>query len=432
MADRGDRGVPEAGGERPALGLALAGGGPQGAVYEIGALRALDEVLEGAELHRLGVYVGVSAGSFVAAALANGIDTAQLCRSIASLEPEEHPFNAEKFLTPSLGEWGRRAASTPRLFFEGLVEYLRRPLDNSLLGTLTRLGRALPPGLFDNEPLREYLETIFAREGRTDDFRELDAALYVVAVDLDTSEAVLFGGPEHGDVPISRAVQASTALPGFYPPVEIDGRFYVDGVLRKTVHASVALDAGAELLLCVNPIVPVDTSNAVARGVMRRGKLVDRGLPAVLSQTFRTLVNSRLEVGMRAYEGLYEGKDWVVFQPRPDDYAMFFTNIFSFDQRVEVCRHAWEQTRLDLRERYQELRPVLARHGILVREDVLFDDSLDLWASVGSRPPRVEGDGSAEEPPDEAPVSVPATTRRLSDTLDRLERQLDRVRRVEG
>ena len=43
-------------------------------------------------------------------------------------------------------------------------------------------------------------------------------------------------------MPIALAVQASTALPGLYPPVEIDGRFYVDGVLHKTVHASVAFE----------------------------------------------------------------------------------------------------------------------------------------------------------------------------------------------
>ena len=50
-------------------------------------------------------------------------------------------------------------------------------------------------------------------------------------------------------------MKASTALPGLYSPVEIDGRHYVDGVLLKTMHASVALDEGADLVLCGNPIV---------------------------------------------------------------------------------------------------------------------------------------------------------------------------------
>jgi predicted acylesterase/phospholipase RssA len=53
------------------IGLALAGGGPGGAVYEIGALRALEEALDGFDLNRLDVYVGVSAGAFVEACLVN-------------------------------------------------------------------------------------------------------------------------------------------------------------------------------------------------------------------------------------------------------------------------------------------------------------------------------------------------------------------------
>ena len=54
-------------------GLAVAGGGPVGAIYELGALRALDESIDGLRLHELDVYVGVSAGAFIAASLANRI-----------------------------------------------------------------------------------------------------------------------------------------------------------------------------------------------------------------------------------------------------------------------------------------------------------------------------------------------------------------------
>jgi predicted acylesterase/phospholipase RssA len=371
---------------RSRVGLALAGGGPEGAIYEIGALRALDEALDGLDLNHLDIYVGVSAGSFIAAALANQLDSAQLCRAIVSHEPGEHPFDPEIFLTPSVKEWLRRASGLPRLVTESLVQHARHPLDSTLRGSLTRLARALPVGVFDNHPLRAYLERIFSKEGRTDDFRELSAPLIVVAVDLDSADAVRFGEPGLDHVPISLAVQASTALPGLYPPVEIDGRFYVDGVLRKTLHASVALDAGADLVLCVNPIVPVDTIRAVEEGVMERGHLLDRGLSTVLSQTFRTLIQSRLEVGMKAYEERYEGRDVVLFQPRRDDYRMFFTNIFSFEDRVTVCEHAYRQTRRDLRERREEIEPLLALHGITLRHDVLDDRGRDLWSHAGLKP----------------------------------------------
>jgi predicted acylesterase/phospholipase RssA len=431
--------VPPAPGKRR-LGLALAGGGPEGAVYEIGALRALDEVLDGIRLEELDVYVGVSAGSVVAACLANGVDTAELCRAIVSTQKGEHPFVPETFLTPAGREWLRQGSKLPGLLGEALWDYVKHPCDKSLLGALTHVGRALPVALFDNDPLRLYLERLFDEPGRTNRFDELGPELYVVAVDLDSGKGVRFG--ENGaptsdaarDLTISRAVQASTALPGLYAPVEIGGRLYVDGVLLKTVHASVALDAGAELLLCINPIVPVDTVHAVEEGVMKRGRLADRGLPTVLSQTFRTLIQSRLEVGMRAYQSSYQGRDVVLFQPRRDDYRMFFTNIFSIRERVTVAEHAYRQTRRDLRERRDELEPILARHGITLRHDVLDDESREIWDHVGLPPearrpgrsgkPSVPTAKTAPPPPSadsEADADPLETTRRLAATLDRLD-----------
>ncbi|MFQ5526234.1 MAG: patatin-like phospholipase family protein [Thermoanaerobaculia bacterium] len=403
------------------VGLALAGGGPEGAIYQIGALRALDEVLDGLDFNDLHAYVGVSAGSFLAANLANRLTTGQMCRAIVKQEPGEHPFSSNKFLRPAVLELVGRGASLPRLLWEAVSDYLLDPEDKSLFDSLTRLGRALPVGVFDSRPIRRYLEQIYSIKGRTDDFRKLDKQLFVVAVDLDSGEAVRFGEPGYDHVPISRAVQASASLPGLYPPVEIDGRHYVDGVLKKTLHGSAALDAGAELLICINPIVPVDTASAVQTGLMKRGKLINRGLPTVISQTFRTLIHSRLEVGLSRYEDLYNGAEVVLLEPRRDDYLMFFTNIFSFSSRRWVCEHAYQATRRELYERREELVPLFAKRGIDLRVDVLEEDR-DLWAGVGlpglsvsvpSVPARAEAPFRTV-----APDSVLAD---LDEALDRLE-----------
>jgi NTE family protein len=374
----------------PRIGLALAGGGPEGSVYEIGAVRALDEALEGADFTRLRVYVGVSAGAFIASCLANGISTAQLCRAIVKSEPGEHPFVPETFLSPAVGEFVRGGLRLPRLLAEALWDWMRHDEDGSLLESLSRLSRALPVGLFRNAPIRGYLEKIFALPGRTDDFRRLAHTLIVVATDLDSGLPVRFGESGFDHVPISQAVQASTALPGLYPPVLIDGRHYVDGVLLKTVHASVALDHGADLVLCVNPIVPVDTVRSVEQGIMRRGRLADRGLPTVLSQTFRTIIHSRMGVGLAAYETRYVGKDVLVFEPRRDDYEMFFTNVFSFANRKAICEHAYASTRRKLWQNRDRLVPILARSGVRLRIEILEDPQRDLWQSVGlhARRPR--------------------------------------------
>ncbi len=368
---------------RSRIGLALAGGGPQGAIYEIGALRALDEALEGVDLNHLHVYVGVSAGAFLAANLANDLTPAQMCRAIVKQEPGEHPFVSEQFFKPRFVELGKRLARLPRLLGEALADYTRDPEDKSFFDSLTRLGRALPVAVFDNEPMRDYLQRIYSMKGRTDDFRRLGKRLVIVAADLDSGRAVRFGETGFDHIAISTAVQASSALPGLYPPVEIDGRHYVDGALLKTMHASVALEAGAELVLCINPLVPVDTARAVEQGVMRRGKLIDRGLPTVLAQALRTLIRSRLKAGMAVYDKTFPDADVVLIEPRRDDYAMFFNNVFSFSSRRRVCEHAYASTRRHLLERYDELAPVFARHGVRLRRDILEDEGRTLWAGVG-------------------------------------------------
>ncbi len=400
---------------RSKIGLALAGGGLEGAVYEIGALRALDECLEGVDFNALDIYVGVSAGSFLAANLVNGMSTAQMCRAIVKQEPGQHPFHSGIFLTPASRRLFESGAKLPRLFLQALRKYVENPGDRSLLDAMTRLGRALPIGLFDNEPIRAYLEKIYSMKGRSDDFRRLSSRLVVVAVDLDSGRPRRFGeaGDEH--VPISRAVQASTALPGIYPPVEIEGRHYVDGVLSKTLHGSVALDAGVDLLLCVNPIVPIDTARAVERGAMKRGQLMGRGLPSVLSQTFRTMIHSRLKVGLASYEGRFDGADVVLIEPRSDDYRMFFNNIFSWASRRDVCEYAYKATRRDLRARRDELRPIMERRGIRFRDDVLDDRDRDLWTHVG-----LAHDGRRLVLP-----KAPPETERLDDLLDRLEAAIE-------
>lgn len=416
---------------RGLIGLALAGGGPEGAVWEIGALRALDEAIEGIDLNELDVYVGVSAGAFLAANLANNLTTAQMCRAIVKHDPGEHPFTPETFFTPAVGEFLRRGVSVPKLLFEAVAGFAANPRDRSLADSLTRMSRALPVAVFDNEPIRQYLRTIYTMKGRTDDFRQLDHELYVIAADLDRGVPVIFGSPGLDHVAISRAIQASSALPGLYPPVEIDDRRIVDGVLLKTLHASVALDQGVKLLFAFNPIVPVDVSRAHLAAVEAEERYGDeeqeesggngarsaefdlerRGLPTVLSQTFRTLIHSRLTVGMKQYETRYKDADVVLFEPDREDTKMFFTNIFSFSARRRVAAHAYRSVRRDLRERCDEIGPVLERHGLRLRCHVLEDESRDLWEGVGL--PREDGVTPTRQ-----------TLHRLDRALDRIERML--------
>ncbi|MEF8754413.1 MAG: patatin-like phospholipase family protein [Accumulibacter sp.] len=366
----------------PMIGLALAGGGPVGGIYEVGAMAALAEAFEGVDFTAFGIYVGVSSGAFIAAAVANGLGPDKLARMLVENDTDE-VFDPEMLLRPAFGEYLRRALAVPVLFWSSLRQYLSDPWHLRPIEAFQSLSHAIPAGVFNSAGIDRLLRRLFSTGGRTNDFRQLKRRLFIVATDLDTGESVAFGSPAHADVPISVAVQASAALPGLFPPVRIGERYFVDGALIKTLHASVALQAGAELLICINPLVPFDSRLAAQRPLHENPPhapehLVDGGLPVVLSQTFRAIIHSRMRTGMDRYRHEFKGRDVVLFEPTRDDVDMFFTNVFSYRGRSRLCEHAYQRTRSDLYRRRHELRPILARHGIELNLGVLKDHSRSL------------------------------------------------------
>ncbi|MGO9546015.1 MAG: patatin-like phospholipase family protein [Rhodomicrobium sp.] len=391
---------PLGGESRLPVGVALAGGGPLGGIYEVGVLAALDEALRGFRLTDCSVFVGVSSGAFFASGLASGLSPRVMHRMFIESDKADDPFEPEVLLRPAFGEYGRRLAALPRLLKSGLADYLRGGSKWKAAASFQRLVRALPAGIFDSAPLQGYLERMAEARGLPDDFRKLRGKLFIVATDLDTCDLVVFGSPGWDDVPISRAVQASAALPGLFPPVEINGRHYVDGALQRTLNASAALKEGVKLLFAVNPLVPykADAQEPDA------GRLADGGLVTVLSQTFRSLIYSRMKVGMERYRHQYPDADIVVIEPARNDREMFFANVFSYADRRRLCEHAYQQTRADLLRRAGVLKPILARHGLVLDEAVLRDRSRTLLAGAPA-----------------ANVSLEATLQTLTETLGRLE-----------
>src|SRR5215468_10024487 len=146
---------------RTRIGLALAGGGPLGGIYEVGALLALAESLDGLDFNDLDVYVGVSSGGFVAAALANGISPTQMYRLFID-EGRDAALSPSLFLRPAFRELARRALSLPRLLASASAEFARAPLQRGALGSFAALGRAVPTGLFDQRAIHAFLARLFA------------------------------------------------------------------------------------------------------------------------------------------------------------------------------------------------------------------------------------------------------------------------------
>jgi NTE family protein len=392
---------------RTPVGIALAGGGFLGAAYELGALAALSESIDGLDLTDLDAYVGVSAGAFVAAGLANGLSPHAMVRLFVESEGDDRTFDPASLLRPAWGEFRQRMSEVPAVLGELLAE-TRRGLRHGGLGSaawrgLDRAATLLPTGIVDATPAELKLAALLSEPGRSNRFDGLRAKLRIVATDIDTGETVAFGGPGTRDVPISRAVLASAAVPGLFPPVKIGGRWFVDGALNKTLHASIALHEGASLVLCLNPLVPYAAGpNGPPAAIARRG------LGAVLAQTVRTAIRSRMTVGLEKYRVTHPDADVLLFEPRPDDATTFFTRIFSASSRRSLCEHAYRRTRTDLLDRAGSLAPVLARHGLRLDLERLRGPAHALVREAERRAPRAG--------------RLAGATHRLDRTLDDLER----------
>ena len=385
--------------------LALAGGGPLGAFYELGALHAIEEVIVGRELTEYDMYVGVSSGSLLAAGLANGFDSTRMGAAHIQGESALVPFSPRLLLQPAIVEYVRRIARLPRALRGSARQWSADALSSvwpAMLGVLTKI---IPLAVFDSAPLERYLHELFTMPEHTDDFRALRSQLRVVATELDTGRTVVFGDAAHASVPISRAVIASAALPGLYAPVSIQGRDYVDGALVRTMYASLALEAGCDFVICINPLVPFDASHG-----RHRRKLADEGFDTVLGQTFRTLIHSRMQVGMASFRTRFPHADTLLLEPDRHDELMFFTNVFRYAGRHRLAEHAYQQTRRDFRAHARALAALLRHHGLDLDRRKLNDPRRTFATAAHERAARVR-----------------RTTHRLADALGQLERALTRT-----
>jgi NTE family protein len=356
--------------KRSKTALVLGGGGFTGGVYEIGALRALDLLSVNRTVNQFDVYVGTSAGSFVAALTANGITPEEMMRVVNQQVPT--PFrdlDLGTLLRPNLVEFARRGLGLP-LHLARVVREVAGQLGSvSAMDLLLGLAEALPSGLYSGAGIEQYVRAVLSDPDRTDDFRLLENELYLAATDLDTCERVVFGAEDWDDVPISTAVRASTALPMVYKPVTVHDRELVDGGIVSTTNLDIAVEAGARFIVVVNPLVPYvnDFSKRVATPFGARARHVsDMGFPQIGYQAFKLLAYQRLHEMAQQWERRYPGVDILLIEPEPDDELMFQTSIMNFASRVEIARHGFQSVTYKLAEDYDRFKDVCDRHGIQI------------------------------------------------------------------
>lgn len=256
--------------------LVLSGGGLKGLAH-IGVLRALEE----RELVP-NLVVGSSIGSLIGAAWAAGVPTRQM---------------------------------------EARARLIKRRDVFQVARADVAFRRLLAPALYRREPLEVLIEQLVGRVT----FNDLDRRLLVNTVDLHTGMQVMWGLPGLRGVRVAEAVAASCALPGIFPPREIDGRAYVDGAVVENLPVKMASSLGEGPILAIN----------VAATSVRRSETETQGFAATYIRGLEIVMQTQIEAQLRNWKG----PPLVLVQPRVEHISMF-----SFDRNEELIEAGYRAT----------------------------------------------------------------------------------------
>src|ERR671919_796590 len=313
--------------------LVLGGGGFTGGVYEIGALRALDLLATNRTVNEFDLYVGTSAGAFIGTLTANGVTPEEMMRVLnRDLPSPFRDIDLQTLLRPNYRGFLQSSLVFPFRMVGVVRELVSRLGETSAVDLLTGLASGLPTGFYSGDGIESYVEE---------------------------------GG--WADVPISRAVAASGALPMIYTPVEINGRQFIDGGIRSTTNVDVAVERGAKFIIVINPLVPYlnDFSKNIPTITGSRVRRVsDMGFVAVANQSFRMLSHDRPHRAGEIWEERYPGVDIILIEPELDDELMFGTSILDYRNRLQIAKHGFESVTLKLARDYDRYKAIAERHGI--------------------------------------------------------------------
>lgn len=406
--------------EKPKLALVLAGGAISGGAFKVGGIKALNDYLVNRKVTNFDIYVGLSAGAFLAAPLAGGIPPEEMLASLDGQSKHFSQLSPLDMYKPSFSEFVERPLKLiydHLTYFPGILYDLTRSFPNLKKGfwknfknlithpsyssyeqlmspfyrvayttrTVPNLGEMMPAGIFDNAPLEKYIRLNMKHNRMSNNFKVLKRmtgkSLYITAMNLDSSEPVVFGPDEKNDISISQAIQASTAIPGFYQPARIKGIDYIDGGVQKTANMDVAFKKGADIAICYNPFRPLHNEVVVEylreenRYFTKSKRIADAGFWVVLNQVFRTLMHSRLMDTLQSYrEDPSFKKDIILIEPKDNDVDFFAINPLVFSQRAKSAAHGFQTVSKSIEENFDVLAPLLKRYGVEMTRDLIKND----------------------------------------------------------
>jgi NTE family protein len=243
--------------------LVLGGGGLLGEVWMNAVLAGIEES-DGFDARESASFIGTSAGSIVATALAAGVrPRSRLTHAGAELPSTGAPPAGRRSpvaqLLGGLGPLGASAAAP----FAALALSSGATVAAGALLRRALLAR-VPAGRRSLDELARALEELDVR---------WDGRLQIAAVEAESGRRVMFGAPRSPRVSVSQAVQASCAIPGVFRPLRAAGRTYVDGGVWSPTNMDTAAVARGTRVLCLNPtgsLRPSVQAPAAALGAVSR------------------------------------------------------------------------------------------------------------------------------------------------------------------
>jgi predicted acylesterase/phospholipase RssA len=359
--------------------LVLAGGGLTGAVYEIGALRAIDDLLVDRTINDFDIYVGTSAGALVSAFIANGVSPEDLYQVIDGSHPNISNLDRGQIFKLNWFDYAQWGLRLPTKLASTWANFLLHLGDLTLVDLLWSLTDALPTGLYDSRGLERFVREGFSQLGLSNQFDQLGKKLFITATGLDNGEREIFGS-EYNPASISEAVAASSAFPMVYKPMRIGDRDYIDGGARGNASIDLAIEHGARLIVCINPLVPFGNQPPEGSDFHSQESktLSEMGIQSIANQTFRIMLHSGLHYHIKQVKRAHPEVDIILIEPSPEDYKMFSFNIMHYSARLIVAHHGFESLTLKMSQDYPIYKETLARHGIPLSRRLVIEELAEI------------------------------------------------------